>query len=422
MDTRSKVRRAAANLLLLLVSLSISLVGAEIVIRFIEWRNSPVSPKLFYEHDDVLGWRKVPGKEGWLVKPEYKINEKINSKGLRGPECPYEKPQGEFRILVLGDSFTEGYSVQLASLFTQVLAEKLNNEGGGGRFRVINAGTSGYSTDQELLFFRQEGVKYGPDLVLLMFYENDVWYNNQARYWRGYKPLFCLEGESLVLTNVPVPKPEPESESDGGSADQRLTLKQWLNRNSRIYAFLRSSLKRIGWLNAALVRVGLAQKPSESAPIPEAENGQEDASELPDEFEVWRRRPTEEMQQAWAITEALIRQLKREVEESGANLIVFYIPNKATIYDDSRKATMQKYSLSEDAWDLDKTAKDLQQLCDRLSVQFVDPTEVFREEARRLEQPGERLYYTYDNHWNPHGHRLAADILSDLIEAGLSND
>ena len=43
---------------------------------------------------------------------------------------------------------------------------------------VINAGVSGFGTDQELLWLREEGVKYAPDLVLLAVYPHNDFMNN----------------------------------------------------------------------------------------------------------------------------------------------------------------------------------------------------------------------------------------------------
>jgi len=41
--------------------------------------------------------------------------------------------------------------------------------GRGRRFEVLNAGVSNWGTDNPLLYFRSEGRKYRPDLVLLAF-------------------------------------------------------------------------------------------------------------------------------------------------------------------------------------------------------------------------------------------------------------
>ena len=60
-----------------------------------------------YLYDPLLGWRNIPN---WKATTQrHKLT--INSRGLRGPEHPYEKPRGTFRIMVLGDSFTWGYGV-----------------------------------------------------------------------------------------------------------------------------------------------------------------------------------------------------------------------------------------------------------------------------------------------------------------------
>ena len=75
-----------------------------------------------------------------------------------------------------------------------------------GSVEVLNAGVSGYSTDQELLLWRSEGVRYAPDGVVLVYVSNDP-VNNVRRFAYGHpKPLFLLQDEALVLSNVPVPE------------------------------------------------------------------------------------------------------------------------------------------------------------------------------------------------------------------------
>jgi hypothetical protein len=58
-----------------------------------------------------------------------------------------------------------------------------------------------------LLFLREEGLKYRPDVVLLGFLYDDMERNLLG--FRDYaKPRFTLEDGALVLGNVPVPAPE----------------------------------------------------------------------------------------------------------------------------------------------------------------------------------------------------------------------
>jgi lysophospholipase L1-like esterase len=125
---------------------------------------------------------------------------RINEKGLRDHEHSYDRQNDNGRILVLGDSFAWGYGVEESERFSQRLEEALDVE-------VINAGVSGYSTDQELLWYRNEGVKYETDLVILVIAGNDVGDNDrQLVNTIYYKPKFVIEEGQLIPTGYPVPK------------------------------------------------------------------------------------------------------------------------------------------------------------------------------------------------------------------------
>src|SRR5262249_30743398 len=124
-------------------------------------------------------------------------------------------PGGRFRILVLGDSYTEG--LQVDAPFPRLLEERLNaGAGEASRFEVLNAGVSGWSTDNELLYFDEDGWKYRADLVLLVFNTgNDVLENDHALITRmqrlAYppKPYFELDGGDLVARDSPLPAERP---------------------------------------------------------------------------------------------------------------------------------------------------------------------------------------------------------------------
>lgn len=150
-------------------------------------------------YDRSLGWRNIPN---WKSKT-FGQPLTINSKGLRDREYPYEKPAGTRRILVLGDSYTWGYGVSDRDLYTEVLERDLNQGGLG--WEVLNAGVSGWGTDQEYLYFRDEGLKYSADVVVLMFFFNDLSEAITSRMYGTAKPLFL--NTDLELSNVPVPPP-----------------------------------------------------------------------------------------------------------------------------------------------------------------------------------------------------------------------
>ncbi|MDH5639497.1 MAG: hypothetical protein OEZ04_13505, partial [Nitrospinota bacterium] len=116
-----------------------------------------------------------PSFEAYLAsKPDIKpfmplLNYYDNSLGMRDVEFTSPKPEGRYRIMALGDSFTYGMVPYPDSVMT-VLEERLREKCGGKDLDVQNFGVTGgdlwdYKTIHELA-----AGKYQPDLVALHFY------------------------------------------------------------------------------------------------------------------------------------------------------------------------------------------------------------------------------------------------------------
>jgi len=130
----------------------------------------PTRTTTLFERDDALGWSHRRG-----VSAEWEgARVRINAKGLRGPELPYAKPPGVFRILWLGDSVTFGDKIGEDGEIFPFLAEQFLESEGALEVETINAGVSGYSPWQELRYLRDEGLRYDPDLIVVGFVPNDV--------------------------------------------------------------------------------------------------------------------------------------------------------------------------------------------------------------------------------------------------------
>ena len=410
-----RLKSIIANLTIFLGSLLLTWLLCELGLR--AFYGAPAQQighhQLFMEHDPILGWRKIPNFTGQHVTPEYAVLEHMNSRGIRGPEYAYEKRRDEYRILVLGDSFAEGYTVEFRELFSEVLKHRLNRPTDGRDYEVINAGTGGYSTDQELLLFQQEGERYRPDLTILLFYDNDVWFNNQPKYWRGYKPLFQLgDAGALRLTNVPVPKPDPAPKSAAPEArlwqDPLDATAVWLAKNSHVYRFINERIQGTAFLHKLAIKIGLVTLQTENHPdqriIP-----------IPDEFRVYQKQQNTDVAQAWKITEALLRNLREEVHSSGGELIVFYVPVRASVYLEEWESVKRQYDIADDQWSIEQVRNDLIALCQRNHLDCIDSLEAFRAEADKLRTVGKRLYFIRDAHWNADGHRFVGEMLAQYI-------
>lgn len=155
------------------------------------------SPR-FFELDNELGWKNAINTEGYFISTlgDTRTYTKINQNGLRDENYSYERVQNISRILVLGDSFVFGYGVNQKEVFTEIIERKLKN------LEVINAGVPGYGPDQELIWLQKEGLKYKPDLIILVISPNDfndiVW---DRGYWNISKPRFIIKNNTLFLTN-----------------------------------------------------------------------------------------------------------------------------------------------------------------------------------------------------------------------------
>ncbi len=113
-------------------------------------------------------------KPGVYFKNLYGVEVKINSKGLRDYDYTFSKPANTYRILVLGDSITFGWGVELKDTYSKCLERKLNQAGLGAKFEVINTGVGNYNLKAEIEFLKREGLKYQPDMIVLGYFINDA--------------------------------------------------------------------------------------------------------------------------------------------------------------------------------------------------------------------------------------------------------
>lgn len=369
--------------ILLVLLFVVSLLAFEVALRIFWVPPLETREEFLVQYDPILGWRKTPYAAAIHKNHEYTVIEKYNSKGLRGPEYSYQKPANEYRIVVLGDSHAEGHSVQFKDLFSEVLKRKLNETQRSVHYEVINTGTGGYSTDQELLFFQNEGRKYQSDFTVLAFSLNNVWYNSLTAISSWHKPSFELKDGKLHLTHVPVPKFEESFYTK---------MRRFLKKNIYAAKFIHDHIShsRFYWF---LSRSGLTP--------------------FPDQLRVWQRKETAQIREAWKLTEALLIKLKEEMESSGNRFLVFYVPVAASVYPEAWQEKQREYGLSESEWDPFQDGRKLGEICRRRGIDFVNPVERFRRAA--VQNPHQEYYSFKNEHWVREGHQLGGEILFEYL-------
>lgn len=152
---------------LFIAALFLSAVLGEAMLRLMGYRGVPESviSNMYPVDDPVLDWRYRPHSQVVIGK----VVNSYNSRGYRDIEHSLEPRPGIRRVVVIGDSVTEGYGVEADSVFSARLREGL-----GKGFEVINLGMAGLNTPQEVHLLGKEGLQYRPDIVILNFVLNDA--------------------------------------------------------------------------------------------------------------------------------------------------------------------------------------------------------------------------------------------------------
>ena len=345
------LRLAAINLLVFIGLVGACCIGIEL------WaRTQPRN--VFVEFDPVLGFRLKPNAEGVYrglsalsPHPDIRTVVRVNSLGLRGPEVTVQKPRGTRRVLVLGDSMVQAFEVPYEETFYALL-QRIAQERSSNPIQVIPMGVMGYGTAQELLWLRERGKTFQPDVVVLVLsLVNDLTDNSRALSSSGGRPYFELDGPALKLVAVP------------NSINR---YKYWAAEHIRSFHLYRDIGSRISLVRSALNRLSLDNSPRSAG------NAQPAG-------------PDPRVSEAFRLTFALVRDMRRTAEDAGSQFLLAYYGKYPT-------------GLAQDAQSL------IADFCARDAFECVNLNPyVARDEQRNV--------VANDGHWSVAGHRVVADVL-----------
>ena len=193
---RETLRSACIIAFIIIATLAV----IEVILRVADFRALRAGQSersLTYRHDPELGWAPIPGSSS-IVTTARTFRTQHNRLGFRDIE--FERDARPV-LLFLGDSFVWGVDAEAGERFTDLLRARLPN------YRTVNAGVSGYGTDQEYLWLQRIWPEVRPAVVVLNFCtDNDRVDNSTNIRYDGYrKPYFVPSSSGLVLEGQPVP-------------------------------------------------------------------------------------------------------------------------------------------------------------------------------------------------------------------------
>jgi len=170
-----------ANVKMSIVSCAVCLIIIETIFvlsgyesTYLEKRNkyyyeSPFTPKIIKK---IHFWER--GSDFDLKTNEYCFHRSINSLGLSDIEHPVEKSKNEYRIIGLGDSFTEGDGTNVDSTWLKFLSYNLSEINVNKTLVYMNAGVGGSDPFFEYVMLKEKLLKYKPDLVVVTINQSDI--------------------------------------------------------------------------------------------------------------------------------------------------------------------------------------------------------------------------------------------------------
>ncbi|MBI5103359.1 MAG: SGNH/GDSL hydrolase family protein [Nitrospirae bacterium] len=340
------------------------------------------------KYHPVIGWVNKPLKDEGVhyeFARDRFFHVRHNGLGLRGGETTYEKPAGARRILLVGDSYFWGYGVQDEEVISAVLQKALPPP-----VEVLNGGTTGYGTDQMLLWLKNEGLKFSPDIVVFGFSAaNDLDEIASSVSYYSPKPVFTLEMDRVNLKNVPVPRTgETDRKTFGNPRTLLGKVKKFLRYHTHTYQFISGRLNSIKAFRSFMLETGLADEYTT------------DLGNLP----VLRNPPDS----LWEIAISLIKESRRITEESGGKFVLLFIPDKEYAPEGRVDDAYEKNT---------KMSRLLRDFAAKEKFAYFDLLPVVRASSA----VGEPLYNQerFDHHWNAAGHRVAAaELLAFLKKEG----
>ena len=170
MDIKEILKGITAAFISLLIFLVLLEVTLQIYTRFFIYYDVEMSRyavEIKEKSDNpLIGHVHSPNSDAYLMG----VDVSINSDGFRDEEYSVERNQS-YRIAVLGDSLTFGWGVEKEDTFEVLLEEMLSETR---PTEMINFGHGNYNTQQQVNLFKEKGLKYNPDKVVVFYFINDA--------------------------------------------------------------------------------------------------------------------------------------------------------------------------------------------------------------------------------------------------------
>jgi hypothetical protein len=374
-DRLAQSMRALGNVLLLLSSLALSLLVAEMLSRIVLDPVDYLLPQLI--HDDFLFNRVKPHSgdhDAW---------------GFRNTRVPASAD-----IVCIGDSLTYGISARAQDSWPRVLGRISGKTS-------YNMGLPGYGPIQYFYLMRTEAVKLNPKTVIVGFYFGNDFFDayNEVHFNSNWSMYGKFAGPGI---KVPAFDHQPSPGKFLGG------LRDWLSKHSVFYAVLtRSSIfdfVREHELKAEMASDLIAFRDSNH-------NAIFDLSSQSRFLDMGDPRINSGIE----ITKAVMLDMRNLAEEKGFRLIVVLLPTKERVYSQllQRAGYLAKHPRLADAVHQEDEAREvIAGFLHQNNIDMIDSLPNLEAEAKKTDP-----FPTTGGHPNADGYRVIAETIAQYVNS-----
>lgn len=362
-----RLRPVAVNLSLVVGSLGVALLVAEVAMRVLAPQQLILIRPDLWAPADTVGWLHRPNVSTHINTGERTVSVFTDSAGFRVGSGG--GVTGESEILLLGDSFMEALQVEYDQSGSGLL-EGLISEAIGSEVAVRNAAIGGWDPDQYLLRARSLLAQREYDLVITAIYLGNDVISARREYLPPRAP---VERFHLRL-------PRGMSGTEITNALLR-PINDFLEVRSHLFVALKNRLQTVR------MEVGLA-----AVPFP--------APFLTSEAESER----------WEITADLCADISRLAAQHQSEALFVLVPAEFQVDSTDLTRNVQGFDLDPSAIDLEQPNRELGERMAARGLLVLDALPAFRAAHRE----GRRLYGTVDHHFSPEGHELFATVVAPV--------
>jgi hypothetical protein len=403
---------------------------------------TPEFMQRYYWHHPVIGNRHAPNvnlRIPFSEHPSGHLVFRTNNLGLQQDEdVPIEKPQGVFRVLVLGDSMTEGI-VHNCETYSSLLETKLNEEERARgkstedlqahklasvhlEFHVLNAGVGGYSTLQEYLWLKVYGRSLQPDLIILSFYAgNDI------------VDLADQRDDPYLAAAIEEVGGDVQDESLLLKTGLGARIKWYLRRNLRLYPLLWRIKDRLWGEEGHTYTAETTKGAQDSSP---GEGYSSVIGQCLEQANLAQKHP-QIAEAALLLQELILRRLAQEANDLEARLLVVMIPTKLQVEpeDDQERINAVAATLGLEGRELhfdDRIVERVLNMCRSNQIPIADMGPALRQAARDgvaahctgctvpvlpFTLDGARSYWRQGWHLSVEGNAIVAGQIYEYLQA-----